>query len=225
MDSGRGGRCDWAATVAGEEEGGSRDGSGRGAEGRGLRAAAAAEEGAAATAIEEEDGSVAEAVGATGRGCCRGGQQRGSDERWLCVGGLRQRISDGVEEDSSVGPTVGSGGRRWDQQGSRGGKKAALCKTVQENPDIAFIKVNFDENKPMCKRLNVEVLPYFPFYRGADGLLESFSCSLAKFQKIKNAIAIHNTNRCSIGPPTGVGDIDLFQSSPPQQQPAEAGSR
>lgn len=55
-----------------------------------------------------------------------------------------------------------------------------LCRTAEENPDIVFLKVNFDENKPMCKRLNVKVLPYFHFYRGADGLLESFSCSLAK---------------------------------------------
>lgn len=61
--------------------------------------------------------------------------------------------------------------------------KLQLCKTVKENPDIVFIKVNFDENKPMCKRLNVRVLPYFHFYRGADGLLESFSCSLAKVSK------------------------------------------
>lgn len=32
----------------------------------------------------------------------------------------------------------------------------------------------------MCKSLNVKVLPYFHFYRGAHGQLESFSCSLAK---------------------------------------------
>ncbi|XP_043707184.1 thioredoxin-like 2-1, chloroplastic isoform X2 [Telopea speciosissima] len=55
-----------------------------------------------------------------------------------------------------------------------------LCKTAGEHPDILFLKVNFDENKPMCKSLNVKVLPYFHFYRGADGQLESFSCSLAK---------------------------------------------
>lgn len=55
-----------------------------------------------------------------------------------------------------------------------------LCRTAVENPDILFLKVNFDENKPMCKRLNVKVLPYFHFYRGADGQLEAFSCSLAK---------------------------------------------
>jgi hypothetical protein len=55
-----------------------------------------------------------------------------------------------------------------------------LCRTALETPDVLFLKVNFDENKPMCKRLNVKVLPFFHFYRGADGLLEAFSCSLAK---------------------------------------------
>ncbi|KAB2016040.1 hypothetical protein ES319_D08G069200v1 [Gossypium barbadense] len=84
-----------------------------------------------------------------------------------------------------------------------------LCRTAQEHPEIIFLKVNFDENKPMCKSLNVKVLPYFHFYRGADGQLESFSCSLAKFQKIKDAIEMHNTARCSIGPPKGVGDLNL----------------
>lgn len=55
-----------------------------------------------------------------------------------------------------------------------------LCRTAEEHPEITFLKVNFDENKPMCKNLNVKVLPYFHFYRGADGQLDSFSCSLAK---------------------------------------------
>ncbi|NP_001136785.1 Thioredoxin-like 2, chloroplastic [Zea mays] len=100
-----------------------------------------------------------------------------------------------------------------------------LCRTALENPDILFLKVNFDENKPMCKRLNVKVLPFFHFYRGADGLLEAFSCSLAKFQKLKDAIAMHNTARCSIGPPVGVGDVDLLDNASPQEKPAEASPR
>ncbi|RLN01224.1 thioredoxin-like 2, chloroplastic [Panicum miliaceum] len=100
-----------------------------------------------------------------------------------------------------------------------------LCRTALENPDILFLKVNFDENKPMCKRLNVKVLPFFHLYRGADGLLEAFSCSLAKLQKLKDAIAIHNTARCSIGPPVGVGDVDLLDSASPQEKPAEASQR
>ncbi|KAF5935112.1 hypothetical protein HYC85_026241 [Camellia sinensis] len=95
-----------------------------------------------------------------------------------------------------------------------------LCRTAQEHPEILFLKVNFDENKPMCKSLNVKVLPYFHFYRGADGQLDSFSCSLAKFQKIKDAIQAHNTARCSIGPPKGVGDLNLEALSAPN----EAGS-
>jgi len=55
-----------------------------------------------------------------------------------------------------------------------------LCRTAEDHPEILFLKVNFDENKPMCKSLNVKVLPYFHFYRGAHGQVESFSCSLAK---------------------------------------------
>lgn len=55
-----------------------------------------------------------------------------------------------------------------------------LCRTAEDHPEILFLKVNFDENKSMCKSMNVKVLPFFHFYRGAEGQLESFSCSLAK---------------------------------------------
>ncbi|KAK3005056.1 hypothetical protein RJ639_017393, partial [Escallonia herrerae] len=99
-----------------------------------------------------------------------------------------------------------------------------LCKTAQEHPEILFLKVNFDENKPMCKNLNVKVLPFFHFYRGADGQLESFSCSLAKFQKIKDAIQTHNTARCSIGPPIGVGGLNLEPLSASKDKQVESSS-
>ncbi|KAG7541428.1 Thioredoxin domain [Arabidopsis thaliana x Arabidopsis arenosa] len=72
-----------------------------------------------------------------------------------------------------------------------------LCKTAKEHPEILFLKVNFDENKSLCKSLNVKVLPYFHFYRGADGQVESFSCSLAKFQKLREAIERHNVGSFS----------------------------
>lgn len=81
-----------------------------------------------------------------------------------------------------------------------------LCQLADEHPDIEFLKVNFDENKAMCKSLNVKVLPFFHFYRGAEGRLDSFSCSLSKLAKLKEAIATHNTDRCSIGPPVGLGE-------------------
>ncbi|XP_073307935.1 thioredoxin-like 2, chloroplastic isoform X2 [Primulina huaijiensis] len=93
-----------------------------------------------------------------------------------------------------------------------------LCRTADEHPDIVFLEVNFDENKTLCKSLNVKVLPQFHFYRGADGL--SFSCSLAK--KIKDATEIHNTDRCSIGPPKGVGDLNFESSTRPKEQQAKS---
>ncbi|KAK4427325.1 Thioredoxin-like 2, chloroplastic [Sesamum alatum] len=67
-----------------------------------------------------------------------------------------------------------------------------ICKIAEQHPEITFLKVNFDENKRLCKSLDIKVLPYFHFYRGADGLVDSFSCSLAKLLKLKDAIAIHN---------------------------------
>ncbi|KAI9118779.1 hypothetical protein K1719_010224 [Acacia pycnantha] len=97
-----------------------------------------------------------------------------------------------------------------------------LCRTAEEHPEIVFLKVNFDENKPMCKSMNVKVLPYFHFYRGADGQLESFSCSLAKFQKIKDAIETHNTARCSIGPPKGIGDLKIAPPFAPKDISAQS---
>ncbi|KAH8482332.1 hypothetical protein Peur_068169 [Populus x canadensis] len=95
-----------------------------------------------------------------------------------------------------------------------------LCRTAEEHPEILFLKVNFNENKPMCRSLNVKVLPYFHFYRGAHGQLESFSCSLAKFQKIKDAIEMHNTARCGIGPPKAVGELTLESISAPPDKTA-----
>ncbi|KAL5554725.1 hypothetical protein UlMin_042126 [Ulmus minor] len=69
-----------------------------------------------------------------------------------------------------------------------------LCRTAEDHPEILFLKVNFDENKPMCKSMNMKVLPFFHFYRGADGQLESFSCSLAKylFSKISKLLNLFN---------------------------------
>lgn len=47
------------------------------------------------------------------------------------------------------------------------------------------------------------------------------NCSCLQFQKLKDAIAVHNTARCSIGPPVGVGDV----LDSPEEKPAEASPR
>lgn len=100
-----------------------------------------------------------------------------------------------------------------------------LCKTAEEHPEILFLKVNFDENKAMCKSMNVKVLPCFHFYQGADGLVESFSCSLAKFQRIKDAIANYNTSNCSNGSTHGIRDLKFVETSiAPKDKPADSTS-
>lgn len=39
-----------------------------------------------------------------------------------------------------------------------------------------------------------------------------------QFQKIKDAIKTHNTARCSIGPPKGVGELELQPSLAPKDK-------
>eukprot|EP00271_Cylindrocystis_brebissonii_P013270 TRINITY_DN32987_c0_g1_i1.p1 TRINITY_DN32987_c0_g1~~TRINITY_DN32987_c0_g1_i1.p1 ORF type:complete len:306 (+),score=44.97 TRINITY_DN32987_c0_g1_i1:296-1213(+) len=80
-----------------------------------------------------------------------------------------------------------------------------LCKILEANPEVLLLKVNFDENKALCKSLNIKVLPYFHFYRGAEGRVDAFSASLSKVQRLRDAVATHGTARCSLGPPLGLG--------------------
>lgn len=63
-----------------------------------------------------------------------------------------------------------------------GGCKALhpkICQIAGSNPDVQFLQVNYEEHKPMCYSLNVHVLPFFRFYRGAEGRVCSFSCTNA----------------------------------------------
>ncbi|KZV23302.1 thioredoxin-like 1-2, chloroplastic [Dorcoceras hygrometricum] len=94
-----------------------------------------------------------------------------------------------------------------------GGCKALhpkICQLAEMNPDSIFLKVNFEQHKVMCHALHVHVLPFFRFYRGADGRLCSFSCTNATIKKFKDAIAKHGTDRCSLGPAQGLNDSELL---------------
>jgi len=71
-----------------------------------------------------------------------------------------------------------------------------LCQLCTDNPDITILKVDWDQNKQIAKPLGVKVLPFFMFYRGADGQLAAFSASVSKVQRLRDAIAEHNTARC-----------------------------
>ena len=66
-----------------------------------------------------------------------------------------------------------------------------LLKTAAANPNVVFLALNFDENKPVAKQLGIKVLPYFQLYRGSDGKVAEFSCSVAKIQRLRDALEEH----------------------------------
>lgn len=114
-----------------------------------------------------------------------------------------------------------------------GGCKALhpkLCQLAEMNPDVQFLQVNYEEHKSMCYSLNVHVLPFFRFYRGAHGRLCSFSCTNATIKKFKDALAKHSPDRCSLGEPKGLEEKELaaltankdlsFTHTPKPEQPA-----
>ncbi|CAI7779508.1 unnamed protein product [Closterium sp. NIES-53] len=78
-----------------------------------------------------------------------------------------------------------------------------LCMLAAKDPDVIFLQVEFDPNKQLCRSLGIKRLPFFHFYRGADGLLDAFPATLTSIAKIKEALETHGTDRCSLGPPAG----------------------
>ncbi|KAK4793006.1 hypothetical protein SAY86_023441 [Trapa natans] len=88
-----------------------------------------------------------------------------------------------------------------------------ICQLAEMNPDVQFLQVNYEEHKSMCYSLNVHVLPFFRFYRGAQGRVCSFSCTVATIKKFKDALAKHTPERCSLGPTKGLEEKELLALS------------
>ncbi|XP_040988216.1 thioredoxin-like 1-2, chloroplastic [Juglans microcarpa x Juglans regia] len=94
-----------------------------------------------------------------------------------------------------------------------GGCKALhpkICQLAESNPNVIFLKVNYENLKTMCHSLHIHVLPFFRFYRGAEGRLCSFSCTNATIKKFKDALGKHGTERCSLGPAKGLDEAELM---------------
>ncbi|XP_059643335.1 thioredoxin-like 1-2, chloroplastic [Cornus florida] len=85
-----------------------------------------------------------------------------------------------------------------------------ICQMAELNPNAIFLQVNYEELKTMCYSLHIHVLPFFRFYRGAEGRVCSFSCTNATIKKFKGALAKHGTDRCSLGPAKGLDESELL---------------
>ncbi|KAM3372102.1 hypothetical protein ACQJBY_019143 [Aegilops geniculata] len=85
-----------------------------------------------------------------------------------------------------------------------------IAQFAERNPDVLFLQVNYEKHKSMCYSLHVHVLPFFRFYRGAQGRVSSFSCTNATIKKFKDALAKHSPDRCSLGPARGLEEAELL---------------
>ncbi|EPS71666.1 hypothetical protein M569_03093, partial [Genlisea aurea] len=88
-----------------------------------------------------------------------------------------------------------------------------ICQLAESNPNTIFLKVNYDNHKPMCHALNIHVLPFFRFYKGAEGRVSSFSCTNATIKKFKDALAKHGSEGYVYGPAKGLSDSELASLS------------
>ncbi|CAA7401113.1 unnamed protein product [Spirodela intermedia] len=90
-----------------------------------------------------------------------------------------------------------------------------ICQIAEANRDVVFLKVNYEEHKSMCQSLQVHVLPFFRFYRGADGRVCSFSCTNATINKFRDALAKHGAERdggaAIPGPAKGLEESELLK--------------
>lgn len=85
-----------------------------------------------------------------------------------------------------------------------------IAQFAERNPEVLFLQVNYEQHKSMCYSLHVHVLPFFRFYRGAQGRVSSFSCTNATIKKFKDALAKHSPDRCSLGPARGLEESELM---------------
>ncbi|KAH7620588.1 hypothetical protein Ndes2526B_g04507 [Nannochloris sp. 'desiccata'] len=74
-------------------------------------------------------------------------------------------------------------------------------KLCVENPNVRFVGINFEENKGLARGLGVKVLPFFHFYRGAEGRVAAFTASVSKVQLLRDAIADFSSERCFLEDP------------------------
>ncbi|XP_071693135.1 thioredoxin-like 1-2, chloroplastic [Rutidosis leptorrhynchoides] len=94
-----------------------------------------------------------------------------------------------------------------------GGCKALhpkICQLAESNPNAIFLQVNYEELKLMCHALHIHVLPFFRFYRGHEGKVCSFSCTIATIKKFKDALSKYKADGCNLGPSKGLEESELL---------------
>ncbi|KAH6830636.1 atypical CYS HIS rich thioredoxin 5 [Perilla frutescens var. hirtella] len=84
-----------------------------------------------------------------------------------------------------------------------------ICQLAEMDPNALFLQINYENHKEMCYALNIHVLPFFRFYKGAEGKACSFSCTNATVKKFKDALGKHGTSSRRLGSAKGMDESEL----------------
>jgi thioredoxin-like negative regulator of GroEL len=84
-----------------------------------------------------------------------------------------------------------------------------LCKLAVLNPEVVFLKVEFDDNKDLCRSMGVKVLPFFHMYKGKAGKVAGFSASVTKVNRLRDALEEHG----GVGQETGGREVEQRETA------------
>ncbi|GAB2270000.1 hypothetical protein Dimus_004915 [Dionaea muscipula] len=88
-----------------------------------------------------------------------------------------------------------------------------VSQLAETHPDAIFLQINHQNLNRMSHALHVHVLPFFRFYRGTEGRVCSFSCTIATIKKFKDALAKYGTpnEKYFLGPAKGLEHSELMK--------------
>ena len=69
-----------------------------------------------------------------------------------------------------------------------------LDKVAKGYPEIEFYDLMFDNNKKLCKKLGIKVLPYIEIVKGGEGKVEGFSCGPSKIGQLEEKLQQYSSS-------------------------------
>lgn len=67
--------------------------------------------------------------------------------------------------------------------------------------NVVFVKMDYERNKDLCKRLGIIMMPTFIFYHGALGEIDKFSCGPSRAYVIQKKVEDLINGQCALGDP------------------------
>lgn len=65
-------------------------------------------------------------------------------------------------------------------------------------PQIEFHEILFDNNKKLCKRLNIKILPYMEIVAGSKGKIDGFTCGPSKISMLMGKLENVSEEICDV---------------------------